>query len=342
MVLAERKHKILSAVVESYIKYGEPIGSKSLINETGLKASSATVRNEMADLTNMGFLTQPHTSAGRIPTRQAYRYYIDYVMKPRPISDGGRYFIETYLYERADSPENILRGASQLVCEFTDLIGAATTPDGENSRIHRLSFVQTGAHTAMVILVASNGVIKTKLFRCEFLITPEILEVFDKALNDVFSGIRLRSVNRPFIQTAAAKFGEISLLMPSVLTAVMEAAKSAGEISVCHSGFTKLISLEELDIISARRMFDFLTNEHDFSSMLMNLPQSTSVLLGNENSRTELAESAVVSTRYSVDSGSSGVLAAIGPLRMNYARTIPILECIAECVGRLIGELAQI
>lgn len=341
MVPADRKFRILSAVVESYIRTGEPIGSKSLINETGLKASSATVRNEMAELTNMGFLRQPHTSAGRVPTRQAYRYYIDNVMNPQPVSDNGRYLIESCLYEKADSPESILGSAAQLITRFTDLVGTATTPDSENSRIHRLSFVQTGAHTAMVVLIASNGVIKTRLFRCEFLLKPEILEVFDKALNDVFSGIKLSSVNRPFIQTVAARFGEISLLMPSVLTAVMDASKNAEEISVCHSGYTKLMSIDGLDVVKARQMFDFLTNEHDLSSMLTGLPKGTSVLLGDENSRTELAESAVVSTRYSVDGGSSGVLAAIGPLRMDYARVIPIIESIADCVGRLIGELTK-
>ena len=165
MELAARKQKILSAIIESYISTGEPVGSKSLINETGLDVSSATVRNEMADLTNRGFLVQPHTSAGRIPTQQAYRYYVDNVLSVTPMSRSGKDYIQSTIYQNADSPENILQSAADLLSQLTDYVAVATTPDGEDSRIRKISFVQTGAHTAMAVVIASNGIIKTKLFR---------------------------------------------------------------------------------------------------------------------------------------------------------------------------------
>ncbi len=341
MELAARKHKILSAIIESYISTGEPVGSKTLISEAGLDVSSATVRNEMADLTNRGYLVQPHTSAGRIPTQQAYRYYIDKIMNVQPVSQSGKDYIESTLYQNADSPESILQSAADLISQLTDLVAVATTPDGEDSRIRKISFVQTGAHTAMAVVIASNGIIKTKLFRCEFLITPELLGIFDKALNETFSGIKLSSINRPFIQTAAARFGELSLFMPGVLMAIMDASKRARDISVCHSGYTKLMFARDADFMMVRGVMEFLNNEHDLARMLENLPLDTSVSIGRENSRTELAASAVISTRYNVDSNPSGVLAVMGPLRMNYSRVISILECVSDCVGKLIGELIE-
>lgn len=342
MELAARKQKILSAIIESYISTGEPVGSKSLITEAGLDVSSATVRNEMADLTNRGFLIQPHTSAGRIPTQLAYRYYIDNIMSVQPVSQSGKDYIESTLYQSAESPESILQSAADLISQLTDLVAVATTPDGEDSRIRKISFVQTGAHTAMAVVIVSNGIIKTKLFRCEFLITPEILSVFDKALNEVFSGVKLSSVNQPFIQTAAARFGELSLFMPGVLMAIMDASKRARDISVCHSGYTKLMFATDADFITSRRIMEFLNNEHDLARMLGNLPKDTSVSIGHENSRTELASSTVISTRYSIDSNPSGILAVMGPLRMNYGRVISILESVSECVGELIGGLIEI
>ncbi len=342
MELAARKQKILSAIIESYITTGEPVGSKTLISEAGLDVSSATVRNEMADLTSRGYLIQPHTSAGRIPTQQAYRYYIDNMMSVQPVSQSGKDYIESTLYQNADSPESILQSASDLISQLTDLVAVATTPDGEDSRIRKISFVQTGAHTAMAVVIASNGIIKTKLFRCEFLVTPEILEIFDKALNDTFSGVKLSSINRPFIQTAAARFGELSLFMPNVLMAIMDASKRAREISVCHSGYTKLMFERDADFMMVRAVMEFLNDEHDLARMLENLPLDTSVSIGRENNRTELATSAVISTRYSVDSNPSGVLAVVGPLRTNYSRVISILECVSDCVGKLIGELIEI
>lgn len=342
MELAARKQKILSAIIESYINSGEPVGSKALINEAGLNVSSATVRNEMAELTNRGFLAQPHTSAGRIPTQQAYRYYVDNVLRVTPVSQSGKDYIQSTLYQHADSPENILQGAAHLISQLTDYVAVATTPDGEDSRIRKISFVQTGAHTAMAVVITSNGIIKTKLFRCEFLITPEILGVFDKALNEIFAGVRLSSINQPFIQTAAVRFGELSLFMPSALMAIKEASALAKNVSVCHSGYTKLMFAPDVNFISARAVMEFLSNENDLAQMLENLPLDTSVTIGKENSRIELATSAIVSTRYSIDSNPSGVLAVIGPLRMDYGRIISILNCVSDCVGTLIGELIEI
>lgn len=342
MELAVRKKQILSAIIESYINTGEPVGSKTLIAQTGLDVSSATVRNEMADLTNRGYLVQPHTSAGRIPTPQGYRFYVDNVMNVTPVSEQGRQYVESRLQENADSPESILTAAAGLLSELTDCAAFATTPNGENSRIHRISFVQTGAHTAMAVLMATNGIIKTKLFRCEFLITPEILEVFDKALNEICAGVMLSSVNRPFIQTAAARFGELSLFMPSVLMAIKETAESARQISICRSGLTKLMLLSDVSVLTVRRLVEFLNNDHDLSKLLEKQPIDTSVTIAKENSRVELSDNSLISTRYLIDGIPSGVLSVIGPVRMNYARTISILECVAETAGAIIKELIEI
>lgn len=342
MELAARKQQILSAVVENYISTGEPVGSKALIGESGLNVSSATVRNEMADLTNRGYLIQPYTSAGRIPTQQGYRYYIDNIMQVAPLAQSGRDYIEKVLGENAESPEGILQSASDILAQFTDYVSVATTPDGENSRVHKISFVQTGSHTAMVVLIASNGIIKTKLFRCEFVITPEILGVFDKALNEAFCGIKLSSINQPFIQTTAARFGELSLYMTGVLIAIKEAAQKAKQVSVYHSGYTRMLFSQDVDFSIARGVVSFLNNEHDLAKMLGNLPYGTSVSIGRENSRIELAASTVISARYTVDSDQTGVLAVVGPLRMDYQRVISIIECVADCTGKMIGELIEI
>ena len=333
---AARKKRILSAIVESYINTGEPVGSKTLINEAGLKVSSATVRNDMADLTERGYIVQPHTSAGRIPTQLGYRYYVDNALEVKPVSESGREYITGVLSQNADSPEALLQNAANLLSQLTGCIAFSTTPTGDESRIRKISFVPTGAHAAMAVVIVSNGIIKTKLFRCEFLITPEILEVFDKALNEVFAGVRLSSINRPFIQTAAAGFGELSLLMPSALMAVKDASELAREVSVYHSGLGRLIGDARADSI-----LEFLQNRHDLAATLKRLPQGTAVTIGKENSRVELAYSSVVSSRYQIDGNPSGVLAAIGPLRMDYARMLSVTDCISSCVSGLLSEIIE-
>lgn len=341
MALAERKQKILSAVVENFIKTGEPVGSKTLIDETDLKVSSATVRNDMADLTQKGYLVQPHTSAGRIPTQQGYRYYVDNLMKIVAVSQRGRELVEDKLYRNAESPENILKSAADLLSELTGLTAVATAPNSAESRIHKISFVQTGSHTAMTVVIASNGIIKNQLFRCEFIITPEILEVFDKALNELFDGVRLSSINRPFIQTAAARFGELSLFMPSVLTAIKDAADKANEVGIFLSGQTKPLFMQNVNFLAARNVIELLSRKGDLAGVLTSLPIGTSVSIGTENSRIELAYSSVISSSYSVKDTPSGTLAVIAPIRTDYGRVISIIECISECVSKIISELIE-
>lgn len=339
---AARKQKILAAIVESYIESGEPVGSKSLITETGLNVSSATVRNDMAELTNLGYIIQPHTSAGRIPTALGYRYYVDNIMRVTPISGQGRQYITEQLQKNGDSPESILQGAADLLSDLTSRTAVSTTPSGENSRIRNLSFVQTGAHSAMVILIASNGTIKTKLFRCEFLITPELLGIFDKALNEIFTGVKLSSVNQPFIQTAAVRFGEMSLLMPSALMAIKDAAEQAITVSVCQSGRGKLAFASDVKFQSARRVFEFMNSSRDLAKTLEKAPRHPAVLIGKENSRVELANNSLITARYKIDGNPSGVVALITPLRTDYARNLSVLECVADCAGELIEELIDI
>ena len=337
-----RKQRILAEIVERFIQSGEPVGSKSLLGAEGLSVSSATVRNDMAELTEKGYIVQPHTSAGRIPTQTGYRFYVDNIMKLTHVTESGEEYIRGTLEKNSDSPESILQGAADTLSRLTNCVALATTPDGNAGRIRRISFVPTGAHAGMAVVIASNGVIKTKLFRCEFLLTPELLGVFEKAFNDSFAGIRLSAVNRPFIQTAAAGFGELSLFMTAPLMAIMEACEQAARISVCHSGFGKLMSVTGMDLAGAHRVWEFLQNEHDLAAMLERLPQTPSVTIGTENSRIELSNSAVISARYTAGDTSTGVLAVVGPMRTDYARTFSIIECVVKNVGSLISELVEV
>jgi heat-inducible transcriptional repressor len=339
---AARKQQILSSIVQSFIKTGEPVGSKALISESGLKVSSATVRNDMAELTEKGYIAQPHTSAGRVPTELGYRYYVDNLMKLTKLSERGRDYIYEAIQKNADSPESILQSAADVLSRLTNLIAVATTPGGENARVRKISFVPTGAHTAMAVVIASNGVIKTRLFRCEFVLTPEMLGVFDKALNQAFAGVPVTGISQPLIQTVAAGFGELSLFMTSALVAVKEACAQAAQVSVCHSGYGKLMYLTGANLTAARRVWEFLQNGHDLAAMLERLPLETSAVIGTENSRVELSASSVVSARYTIDGNPSGVAAVIGPLRMDYAGTMAILECVVDCVSSLIGGLIEI
>lgn len=340
MTIAPRKQKILAAVIENYIACGEPIGSKSLMNED-LNVSSATIRNELADLTAKGFLVQPHTSAGRIPTEDGYRYYVDNIMKPESPDERVKRYIQSRLRSCDDAPERILKTAGKILSELLSTVAVTTTPPGENARVHKLKFVQTGRYTSMAVLITSSGMVKSRLFRCDYAVTPEMLNVFDRSLNEALAGRPLSSVNQPFAQTFAASFGELGLLMPDMLTAVMDACDEASGINIYTSGTTRLLYQNGLDLISARNILEFLGDNSESEKLLSNVPDGTNIYIGRENPSPLLRQSSLISARYNIENQPAGTLAVIGSTQTDYKKAVSILEYTAEAVSELISELVR-
>ena len=174
MELSDRKQKILASIVEQYIRSGEPIGSKTLMELLPMKVSSATIRNEMAELASMGLLEQPHTSAGRIPSHAGYRYYIDHLMHARELDDSDRQKIEAAFGTGLD-PEQLLSRAGEVLSELTKCAAVSTTPAGESTRIRRIEMVPVGSRTAMLVLLTSTGILKSRICRSDFPITVPLL-----------------------------------------------------------------------------------------------------------------------------------------------------------------------
>ena len=338
MGLALRKEKILSAVVESYIRSGEPIGSKALLEETDLGVSSATIRNELKSLDDEGYLLQPHTSAGRVPSKKGYRYYIDNLMKPAILPERLRENIEHGIRAAGGAPESILSRTASVLSQLTKSAAAATTPSSNEARVHRVRFVSTGRHTSMAVLVTSNGMVKSRLFRCEFVLTPQLLSMFDKAVNEAFAGVRLVDITQGFLQTAASGMGELTLFIPDVLVAIYEAVQNALEISVTVAGQTNLLFSDGYDFDSARNTIRFLNDTKSISGLLNN-SRTHMIYLGEESKIPELRNSAVISARYEIGGENAGAVAVIAPLRIDYRTIMSEVIFAAGCVSRAIGDL---
>lgn len=342
MDLAARKQKVLAAIVKNYISTGEPVGSKALLDMMDISVSSATIRNEMADLENRGYLIQPHTSAGRIPSQKGYRFYVDNFLKPAKLSERITDFIDSRLEYSAKSPENLLKEACKTVSDLTNLAAVGTSPSEEESRIMRIRFVQTGSHTAMAVLVTSTGMVKNNLFRCEYVLNSQLLQVFEKALNEKLAGLKLSQLTQPVIQTIAASFGELSLLMPVVLTAIKEAADTAGEVSTTVSGQIKLLFSQEIDFETSRNLVAFLSRKENIAGLVSDMGIGLNIKIGRENASSELFNSSVVAVRYEIENQPAGVLAVLGPIRMDYEAAASVLEYTAQSVSGLLSDIIKI
>ena len=230
MELSERKLKILAAIVNAYIQTGEPVGSKLLALDLGV--SSATVRNEMADLVEMGFLEQPHTSAGRVPSQEGYRVFVDRLMGKSPLTAAEKRYFDSILLARAYDPQTLMNDVSRLLADWTRMAAVATTPSGGGADVRAVQFVQTSRRTAMIILISSAGTMKNRVFRCDFDITPQMMQVFFRVVNERVARKPVSSITPAFIQSLAASLGEIAMLMSSALMALLEVAQDSMEAKV--------------------------------------------------------------------------------------------------------------
>ena len=241
MELSERKEKILAAVVEQYIKTGEPVGSKALLDSLDMSVSSATVRNEMADLGYLGLLDQPHTSAGRVPTGEGYRYYVDNLVSESELSEESRRLIDAGIGNANGDPESLLRHAGEALAYLTQCAAVMTTPSGENTKIKRVELVPISPHTAMIVLLASNGILRSKLFRLDSAIDTTICETFYNVAQAMLIGVPVSSLTPAYLQSIAARLGMESLAMFPMLSAVAELSQSAAQPHVFRSGQSNLL-----------------------------------------------------------------------------------------------------
>ena len=339
MELSARKEKILAAVCGAYVLTGDPVGSKLIAAELGV--SSATVRNDMADLAEMGFLAQPHTSAGRIPSAMGYRFYIDRLMRVPLLTRQEQSYVDSVLQPNAFDPEKLLGSATEVIAELTRMAAVATTPSGSSAVIRGVQFVQVGRRTAMILLMSSAGTIKSRIFHCDFDLSQDVLRVFFRLLNGKLAGRPVSSITPAFVQSLLASFGEMAVLMSSALRALLDVVNDTIWTRVCLSGQMNLLYYPEYDRSSARRVMDLLERPRDVVSLLQQDPGTVQVRVGPETRCPELVDSSLVTVRYRVGNEDAGGMAVIGPMRMDYGKTTAVLSYVSDSVSQMLTTLLR-
>ena len=342
MELTRRQQKILAAAVELYIATGEPVGSKSLCETLDFNVSSATVRNEMSGLCAMGLLEQPHTSAGRVPTERGYRVYIDRLMQPRGITREEKRYLDSLILPSAYDPEKLLDGVARILASMTKYAAVSTTPSGESAAVRAIQLVQTSRRTAMVILMTSAGTMKSRVFHCDFDLTPEILRVFFRMLNEKLIGVPVANITPAYIQSLAASLGDMAMMASSALMALADAAQDSMQSDICLDGEINLLFYPEFGQEEIRRLLDFLSHPEELCRLLARQDDDTRVLIGEESRRPELRDSSVIVSRYAIGGKDAGAIAIIGPKRMNYGKIISSMKYLSGSVGRMLTEVMDL
>ncbi len=337
MELGKRKEMILAAIVEQYIKSGEPIGSKLIMQSLPISVSSATIRNEMSDLHELGLLEQPHTSAGRIPSQAGYRYYVDKLMNKDVLSEEERKMIKSELERSIGNPDKLLEKAGEMLAKITGCAAVATTPTDECATIKHIELMPVGTRIAMVVMMTSSGIIKNGICRTETELTPEMVQNFYDIVNECFIGHPVSDIGTVMIQTLVASLGMNALSMSPLFVVLADIANQALQAEIRLEGEQNLLHHREFGN-SIYDMMQFFDEKDKLERAISRDKSGLQVIIGRENMYRQLENSSMIISRYSIGGHDGGAIGIIGPTRLDYAKLIPSIEYLTDLLGQLLTD----
>ncbi len=338
MELDERKQKILKAIISNYLETGEPVGSRTISKYTDLNLSSATIRNEMADLEELGLIMQPHTSAGRVPTDQGYRLYVDHMMAEK---DNEMQDMKTQLLERVDKMESMLKQVAKVLAYNTNYATLVTAPQYQNKKLKFIQLSQVDDNQLLAVIVVDGNVIKNKMMQVERPLENDELLKLNVLLNTFLQGASLQDINLEMIQTIKAQAGEFADIMENIFQGIAEAIHDADEVEIYTSGTTNMLKYPELgDIEQTTKLLEALEDRQGLDELIdesMNSDNSNGiqVYIGEEAPVSNMKDCSIVTATYELAEGAKGTIGIIGPKRMDYKKVVSTLK-------NLTGELDTI
>lgn len=341
--LNARDQLVLEAVVTDYIQSGEPVGSRTISKRYGIQVSSATIRNVMADLEEMGFLQQPHTSAGRIPTEKGLRYYLDSIMQFKVLENRERALIRSALLETQGDARELLQRTSQILSRLCQQAGVVLWPRLEASLFKRIEFIRLRRRQLMVILVSKTGLVHNRTLELEDDIRQEELDKYSRYVNDLLQDLHLGEVKERIVEEMKKEKVLFDELYSRALEITQRAFQSTFDSAdVYIEGQTNLLNNPEFaDLTRLRRLleaFEDKTRIIRLLDMTLHKTRGSHIILGPESNLEELQEISLISSPYRRGNTLLGVLGVIGPLRMDYSRIIPVVEFTAGLLSQLLEE----
>ncbi|MCQ2406800.1 MAG: heat-inducible transcriptional repressor HrcA [Oscillospiraceae bacterium] len=338
MDLSERKKRILSAVIDEYVKTAEPVGSKAIVGASGLKVSSATVRNELAELTELGYLEQPHTSAGRVPTVKGYRLYVNELMIQKSVPEEDADAIDKNLRSGLSKPDKMTEAAGRLAAELTDYPVLTVTRSAPVT-IKRYDLIHVDANTIIVVLLLDDNSVKNKLMTLPFSVEKNMIARLSAVFNTSFTGKSEEQFSPVLISAAERSVGDNMGLTSAVVAFALETMAETAGARATLSGGSKLLSHPEFsDPEKAKSLMSYMSDSNHFSGLATSGFDDIKVMIGPENIAEELKDSSVVLARYDAGDGMQGLIGVVGPTRMDYSAVAAKLKYIADGLSKALAE----
>lgn len=337
MELDERKKKILQAVIRNYLETGEPVGSRTISKYTDLHLSSATIRNEMSDLEEMGYILQPHTSAGRIPSDKGYRFYVDAMMEEKDREMGE---LKEMLLERQDKMETLLKQVAKVVAQNTQYAAMISAPKAGRTKVKFIQLSRVNTAQLLAVVVAEGNIIKNNILDVEEELSDENLLKLNILLNTHLNGLSVNEISLRMITEIKRQAGEYSEIVGNVIDTIAETFGDDGDVEIYTSGTNNIFRYPELaDNDKASELVGTFEEKYPLTSLVRESfgedNTGIQVYIGEEAPVQSMKDCSVVTATYELGEGMKGTIGIVGPKRMDYDKVIGTLRMLQAKLDEL-------
>ena len=343
MELTDRKKKVLRCIVDLYIRTAEPVGSKAIAEMPDMNYSSATIRNEMADLTAMGYLEQPHTSAGRVPSAAGYRLYVDELMADYRLSMDETKSISAAIEEKMQQVDKMVEKVAQLVSQATDLPAISAASRTGNATVKRFDLILAGSGSVILVVMLSGEEVVNKLIKLPVNVTETDLKLLAAVLNATMTEIPVEEFTASLMDRVMNSAGAAASLVPVIVEFTTDTLRRQGSTNMAVAGRVRLLEQPEYHNIDKAQKILTTLDEDALSNLpaVMSNANGTKVLVGPEHVAKELKDTSVVMTKFDIGDGMQGMIGVVGPTRMDYAKVTARLSYFAESLSKMFAKPEQ-
>ena len=328
----ERKQNVLRAIIMDYINTAEPVGSRTIAKKYNLGVSSATIRNEMADLEELGLIEQPHTSAGRVPSDKGYRYYVDFLMDDDGLKHGEKDAIQTFFADRLRRLDQLYRDTCKVLSELSPYVTMIMTPTKSTGALEQLRLIFVSPFQAVLVVVTDVGIIHHRTIDFPVPVSEERLKEINGVLLKKLKGLNIGDVNTTLMREISGELQKEMDIVNSIFEMMSDSVKESGEEKVFLEGTLKILNQPEFnDVTKVKEVLSFLQEENILKELLQGKAgNGASFTIGGELSHGEIHQCSMVTCTYSINGNTMGNIGILGPTRMQYARSATLIQEVAK------------
>lgn len=341
----DRKRRILQAIIDDYIDTAEPVGSRTIVKKCDLGLSPATIRNEMADLEDMGFLKQPHTSAGRVPSLIGYRYYVDELMTQYSLTLEEINTLRNTLEVKMDYLEKVIAKTTQVLSSLTNYTAVISAPTLTSGSLKQLRLIPIDLHRCLVVVITNQGAVKDKKIQFVTPINEEKILLMEQTLNKAFVNVPFNSITVDSLYSISEHTGlDVNLLFP-IIEFMRACVKDSEDTEVFMDGTTNMLNFPEYSDLGRVKRFLNAVNDRKDVMRTVNEIQSAgdgiNIRIGSDNAEDGFSDCSIITSRYKIGDSMEGVIGLIGPVRMDYKKAVSVIKNVTDMMNQKMLEISD-